>query len=346
MHKNKGRLARRDARTTSLAGARADKSPEEVTARWQLGRAAMNVAKLSLSVALAFWAVAQPAQAAFPGGNGRLIWTNKAENVDWNSGDYDLEPELYTSDPNGGTRAPVAKPALAGEFSPSGRLVAFTGFPEADSEINGLSRPVLMVAASDGTGVSSLGVSGEHPAWSPHGSELVFEEARAYSFSRRLAVTNMSGAVRPVAGTRGRVSAPDWGTDGSIAFVRRERIHVVRLSGGAPRKLVNMRSASPDWSPDGKRLLFTGYRARFGPASDIWIVRGDGRGLRRVARNGVNPVWSPDGSAIAFTRRTSLWVMGADGRHQRRIVRGRFRSFPDMSWEGNAIVDPDWQSLR
>jgi Tol biopolymer transport system component len=50
------------------------------------------------------------------------------------------------------------------------------------------------------------------------------------------------------------------------------------------------------WPPD-RVLLGRRWRA------DIWVMRIDGRGKRRVTRNGLlneYPTWSPDSSQLAF----------------------------------------------
>jgi TolB protein len=68
---------------------------------------------------------------------------------------------------------------------------------------------------------------------------------------------------------------------------------------------------------------------------DIWVVRPNGRGLRRLTtspRNATdyNPDWSPDGSAVLFERfhtespsaADGLYVVSADGTGLRRLVTG------------------------
>ena len=58
---------------------------------------------------------------------------------------------------------------------------------------------------------------------------------------------------------------------------------------------------TPSWSPDGTKLVFTGY---VGGLSDLFIVDRDGGNLRRLTDDKYaefHPVWSPDGKSIAFS---------------------------------------------
>ena len=59
------------------------------------------------------------------------------------------------------------------------------------------------------------------------------------------------------------------------------------------------------------------------PPFDVYVVRSDGRGLRRLAANARGPAWSPDGSRIAYaslSARGGVWVMNADGSGKRRVT--------------------------
>jgi Tol biopolymer transport system component len=68
-------------------------------------------------------------------------------------------------------------------------------------------------------------------------------------------------------------------------------------------------------------------RIVFVSRSEIWTMRPDGNGLRRLTRNNLEercPSWSPNGRWIAFTRHgirpPDLFVMRADGRAVRRVA--------------------------
>ena len=56
----------------------------------------------------------------------------------------------------------------------------------------------------------------------------------------------------------------------------------------------------PTWSPDGKRIVFSGNN---GGITDLYMVNADGSELRRLTNDkfgDLQPQWSPDGKTIAF----------------------------------------------
>ena len=83
--------------------------------------------------------------------------------------------------------------------------------------------------------------------------------------------------------------------------------------------------------------------------SDIWTVRPDGSGLRRLTRvpEGVTaalPAWSPRGGSIVYQTNPNgdheLWAMGAHGAGKHRIAGARGYDYVTPSWspDGRKIV--------
>ena len=115
------------------------------------------------------------------------------------------------------------------------------------------------------------------------------------------------------------------------------RIYVLRADGrGAARIEVPFWAGHPDWSPDGRQIVF----ARVGgglvgwwegdvelPEDSLYIINLDGSGLRGLNQNGVSPRWSPDGTRIVYNRSVDaqgqpdeeIHVINADGSGDRGL---------------------------
>ena len=75
---------------------------------------------------------------------------------------------------------------------------------------------------------------------------------------------------------------------------------------------------SPDWSPDGTKIVFASYENR--QQSEIYIINPDGTEREQLTTIGhfVNdPSWSPDGKYIVFVKGiqngTDIFRMNSDG---------------------------------
>jgi Tol biopolymer transport system component len=77
---------------------------------------------------------------------------------------------------------------------------------------------------------------------------------------------------------------------------------------------------TPDWSPDGERIVFVSRRDGY---SHIYVMKADGSGTTRLTSGkhvDAGPAWSPDGSRIAFARDGAISMMATNGDDVRRVM--------------------------
>ncbi|HEY0494144.1 MAG TPA: amidohydrolase family protein [Kutzneria sp.] len=106
-------------------------------------------------------------------------------------------------------------------------------------------------------------------------------------------------AIRQGTNVAGQLS-PDGAT---IAMDLLGVLWLVPAGGGAAKRITDdlMDIGQPDWSPDGRQLVFQAYRdGNF----NIWTVDRDGRGLKQLTQGPFDhrePRFSPDGRTVVFS---------------------------------------------
>ncbi|MGA9160250.1 MAG: BTAD domain-containing putative transcriptional regulator [Actinomycetota bacterium] len=130
---------------------------------------------------------------------------------------------------------------------------------------------------------------------------------------------------------------------GVIAFATEGQIALMDAAGFDVEQLTDesRSSASPGWSPDGTRIVFTDH----GPdGSDLYAMHADGTGLVRltdVVGDVIDPAWSPDGSHVALALeepdlpdsvRSSVVVMDSDGSGWTELVTSESEGFGWPAW--------------
>jgi hypothetical protein len=171
-----------------------------------------------------------------------------------------------------------------------------------------------------------------YAAWSPDHLQVAFAD-------RGIAVVDPETG-REVTFVRGQgLSMPTWNPAGThLAYSDGLTLWITSLGRVEPRRIHVPAVLAPlqvAWGP-GNLLAFQGVnldcsevvRCVSTGSSEIWTVRADGTGLKRLTRvtHAESPKWSADGSQLLFIRRypgadrSELWTVDATGRHLRRLA--------------------------
>jgi Tol biopolymer transport system component len=263
------------------------------------------MARIALAL-VALAAFAPPAHATFGGRNGAVAFAQRT--VTGDSVDPSVEHTRLATRHVFGTRDRILVDCQLTDGAPSGGNCTGTSYRSPSYSRDG-ARIVfdagqrIGVMAADGSGFSLLpAVTADDgdPAFAPDGRRIVFsgtnDRGTTDLYVRRLD----GGAAQLIVNDAGE---PTWSVRDVIAYVRSGNIYVARPGGGHRRFVTS--GVSPDWSPDGRRLLLVRPLARLtfdAPIGRMYVVGAHGEGLRRIgpAADATRPVWSPEGNWIAY----------------------------------------------
>ena len=219
------------------------------------------------------------------------------------------------------------------------------GFFTIDPDSSG-----IWLAESDGSNMKLL-IQSQNlgtPSFSPDMEWVLFEGgAQIYKVPFATDSVNMDSLVQLT--FEGRNFFPDWIPDGRwIAYdntvcgssgdpLPPNSCGILRIDNkGAGKKLV-ARGRMPDWSIDGKRLVYIGLKSEI-----FTIILDDSTvtmltSLNQSDDNSVDnryPKYSLDGTQIAFQSDGQVWIMQADGSNPRQLH--EYGKMP--AWYGNGKV--------
>ena len=234
-------------------------------------------------------------------------------------------------------------------FSPDSTQVAFVRWNNAASSdlfvvnlLNGLVKQLTY----DGKQILS-------PRWSRDGKNILFVSSRVDS-QRLWQIPHRGGEPSLISSVPLEISQFDISPDGEILAytqsINDTSISVESLASNSLNRSSHPCSInasrtddSPQFSPDGKQLVFTSNRTGW---DELWISNADCSEIRQLTtfqETGIgSPIWSPDGTRIAFDRHKSeqsqIYTVNTDGKTVVQLTNhGEGACMPSWSADGKWV---------
>lgn len=127
--------------------------------------------------------------------------------------------------------------------------------------------------------------------------------------------------------------------NGKIAYFSFGQIFTMNADGSDKINLTNDSnfSFSPQWSPDGTKIVFT---RGSGENTGTYVMNADGSNLLRVTER-IYPEfdWSPDGTKFVYEWEFEIYTVNVDGTNTVRITTNNlYEGMPEFSPDGSKIV--------
>jgi Tol biopolymer transport system component len=313
------------------------------------------------AIALAISAAVFPsaAFAAFPGGNGRIAYVGDPAGE---------QTDIFTILPDGsGLRRLTNDSELESDpsWSADGRRLVFA----RESIATGTSQIVTINA--DGGDASTV-VSAQRnpirafplpgsPSFSPSGGRIIYTTGDAI---RAIRLDGTASRRLVTAETRAQVAWPKYSPSGGrIAFAglpkgkNRAGIWTMRRDGSRLRRLTDpqriiedLDDRYPDYSPDGRKILF--LRSGFRCCVEVRVMRADGSRERTIpgTDRAWSPAFAPAGDRIALSISSGdylgascsdIYTMSLTGSERQRVT-----DDCGLGGVGGWGDSPTWQPLR
>lgn len=321
-----------------------------------------------LGALVATLVAAAPAEATFPGHNGRIAFTWSVGGEAFESGPTPRLVGVVSVRPNGDGRRLVARGATQPAYSPDGGRIAFL-------------RGRVWVARADGRGAHPVTPAdwsvGQH-RWSPGGTRLAFVRTFRNSGGAALYTVRPDGTALTrllKAPLQMGLSSGAWSPNGKA---------IVYDQGSVGRPLVRIFRAGaistlarPAFESTWSRRGLVAYEAPVGAGDrhEVCIKRPDPQATARCIgfadASISDPTWSPDGGRLMVMStphqgqsEAEIWTVRPDGTVLTRAPRGnvfpifspdgellafnrsRFAGQPPLEYEDLFVMQPDGAGAR
>lgn len=281
----------------------------------------LTSAMLAATAASVVGLIAFPAQASYPGLNGRVAF-----GMSDSTGRH-----IYSVLPNGaGLRQLTSGPYkdACPAYSADGKRIAFCSNRTGSFEIWAMTQHGGFPHQLTNLGFAWF------PDYSPDGKRIAFSGQDGTDPNDEIFLMNADGThLRQLTSSAGNNDWPVWSPDGRrLAFVSDrtgvEQVYTMTVSGSRQTQLTFAPVAHdqlPDWSPNGRKIAYT--QGEIGIDEKIFVMNADGSGQHQISSGSADdfgPAWSPDGTKIAFVRDylngdRPVMVMNADGSDVRKL---------------------------
>jgi Tol biopolymer transport system component len=298
----------------------------------------------------------RPAEAAFPGTNGKIAFQSDRQVA---------AGEIYSIIPGGtAKRITISNGSTDPAYSPDGSRIAFVSTGNQ-----------IFVMNADGSGRRQITTSAtvkSQPTWSPDGSRIAYvsnsfdvdgqtdleiwainaDGTGRTQLTKNTPFADTQPAWSPLGDKIAFVSARTGETDRNVYVMDADGSNQVSVTPNSPPgcspNCYQGHDDNPSWSPDGSKIAYVhGYGPPENPFAaggppNIWVMDSDPATndwtnlSSNDSRTDIEPAWSPDGSKIAYVgvsdSNRNIYVMNSNGSGQTSVD-------TDLADDRN----PDWQ---